>query len=231
MVQEKQLTSIIAPYIQGLLEEKHALGYDYHSAELILYRFDRYCAAAGLAAVNISRDFMNAWMEQKESEGSFNQGKRISVILFYADHTTYLICFSGIHRCCEFASQACDCLLTLAKRIRLWRTALDNSQVTPLCNELQGYGMGLPIVRHVDQHINTVVAKLHLANAHRQLLLGASATFYHALPSPLVCNHLRKRDIVFVVVRRLKTFHKVRYSKPLISSVQHYRQNIHNNKQ
>lgn len=80
MVQEKQLTSIIAPYIQGLLEEKRALGYDYHSAELILYRFDRYCAAAGLAAVNISRDFMNAWMEQKESEGSFNQGKRISVV-------------------------------------------------------------------------------------------------------------------------------------------------------
>lgn len=80
MVQEKQLTSIIAPYIKGLLEEKHALGYDYHSAELILYRFDRYCAAAGLAAVNISRDFMNAWMEQKESEGSFNQGKRISVV-------------------------------------------------------------------------------------------------------------------------------------------------------
>lgn len=75
MVQEKQLTSIIAPYIQGLLEEKRALGYDYHSAELILYRFDRYCAAAGLAAVNISRDFMNAWMEQKESEGSFNQEK------------------------------------------------------------------------------------------------------------------------------------------------------------
>lgn len=32
--------SIIAPYIDGLLEEKHANGYAYESEELVLNRFD-----------------------------------------------------------------------------------------------------------------------------------------------------------------------------------------------
>lgn len=75
----QKLTSIVAPYIEGLLAEKRALGYDYRSEELILSRFDRYCTSSGLDTVNITRDMINGWMERTESESLFNQGKRISV--------------------------------------------------------------------------------------------------------------------------------------------------------
>lgn len=72
--------SIIAPYIEGLLEEKHANGYDYDSGELVLNRFDSYCADNGLDTLEISKDFLAGWMEQRETEGCFNQGKRISCV-------------------------------------------------------------------------------------------------------------------------------------------------------
>lgn len=75
-----ELSSIIAPYIRGLLAEKRALGYTYDSEELILYRFDRFCVEAGLDTVNINRDILSGWMDRTENESAFNQGKRISVV-------------------------------------------------------------------------------------------------------------------------------------------------------
>lgn len=72
--------SIIAPYIDGLLLEKHAAGYTYRSEELILNRFDTYCMSQGLKTTEISKDFLDGWMEQKEGEGAFNQGRRISCV-------------------------------------------------------------------------------------------------------------------------------------------------------
>lgn len=73
-------SSIVAPFISGLLEEKHAIGYSYESEELILNRFDQYCSSHGLKAPEITKDFLSDWMEQKSTEGKFNRGKRISVI-------------------------------------------------------------------------------------------------------------------------------------------------------
>lgn len=72
--------SIIAPYINGLLEEKHANGYSYESSELILNRFDKYCCEYGLKTLEINKDFLSQWMEQKSTEGKFAQNKRISVV-------------------------------------------------------------------------------------------------------------------------------------------------------
>lgn len=72
--------SIIAPYIDGLLEEKHSNGYSYISEELVLNRFDRYCADRNLDTLEITKDFLGDWMELSESEGEFNHGKRISCV-------------------------------------------------------------------------------------------------------------------------------------------------------
>ena len=72
--------SIVAPYIDGLLLEKRANGYAYESEELVLNRFDTYCIRNGLEKPEITKDFLREWMEQKEDEGAFNQGKRISCI-------------------------------------------------------------------------------------------------------------------------------------------------------
>ncbi len=73
-------SSILAPYIDGLIEEKHANGYDYASEELILNRFDAYCCRKGLDTTEVSKEFLSEWMERSDTEGAFYQGKRISCV-------------------------------------------------------------------------------------------------------------------------------------------------------
>lgn len=72
--------SLVAPYIDGLLAEKHAAGYSYESEELVLNRFDTYCADNKLDTMEITRDFLEGWMRRSETEGAFNHGKRISCV-------------------------------------------------------------------------------------------------------------------------------------------------------
>ena len=72
--------SILAPYINGLLEEKHASGYAYGSEEKVLDRFDGYCIEKGLDSLTVTKEFLSGWMEQTDQEGAFNQGKRISCV-------------------------------------------------------------------------------------------------------------------------------------------------------
>lgn len=73
-------SGILAPHIAGLVSEKRSLGYDYHSEEMILFRFDRHCLERSLDTESVTRDFLSGWMEQSETEGLFHQGKRISVV-------------------------------------------------------------------------------------------------------------------------------------------------------
>lgn len=80
MLSDNIRTSIIAPYIDGLLEEKHANGYSYASEELVLNRFDSYCTDRNLDTLEITRDFLDGWMERTPTEGESNRGKRISVV-------------------------------------------------------------------------------------------------------------------------------------------------------
>jgi integrase len=72
--------SVVAAYIDGLLAEKRANGYDYISEELVLNRFDKYCIDHRLETPEITKAFLSTWMEQTSTEGAFNQGKRISVV-------------------------------------------------------------------------------------------------------------------------------------------------------
>lgn len=77
---DKKRSSIVAPYIDGMLAAKHANGYRYESEELVLNRFDRYCIDRNLDTLEITRDFLADWMKRQEAEGDFNQGKRISCV-------------------------------------------------------------------------------------------------------------------------------------------------------
>lgn len=72
--------SLVAPFIDGLLEEKHANGYTYDSEELVLNRFDTYCVINKLETLEITKSFLSGWMERSKTEGSFNHGKRISCV-------------------------------------------------------------------------------------------------------------------------------------------------------
>ena len=72
--------SILAPFISGLLEEKHSLGFDYHTEELLLARFDRYCSESDLDTINVTKEFLDKWCTRTETEGLSNQCKRITVV-------------------------------------------------------------------------------------------------------------------------------------------------------
>lgn len=72
--------SLIAPFIDGLLEEKRANGYSYKTEEAVLNRFDQYCTSHNLETPEITKSFLNEWMEQRETEGAFNHGKRVSCV-------------------------------------------------------------------------------------------------------------------------------------------------------
>lgn len=80
MRNDSEFKSIISAYITGMLQEKRSNGYSYDTEERILERFDRYCADNGLDKTEISKVFLDKWMECTETEGNFNQAKRISVV-------------------------------------------------------------------------------------------------------------------------------------------------------
>ena len=72
--------SLLSPFIDGLLSEKRSLGFDYHTEELILARFDRYCTKTGLSTLGVTKDFLDKWCMQRDTEGLSNQRKRITVV-------------------------------------------------------------------------------------------------------------------------------------------------------
>lgn len=80
MKNEVKRGSILAPYIDGLIEEKHANGYGYASEELVLNRFDAYCCRKKLGTTEVTKEFLSEWMDRSDTEGAFHQGKRISCV-------------------------------------------------------------------------------------------------------------------------------------------------------
>ena len=80
MSERNQFNSVLAPYIQGLLEEKRALGFLYDTEELILIRFDQYCVENKVEAQGVTKEFFYNWCLQSKTEGLSNQRKRITVV-------------------------------------------------------------------------------------------------------------------------------------------------------
>ena len=80
MSSRRELNSVLAPYIEGLLDEKRALGFKYETEELVLARFDAYCSERGLSACTVTRGFLDGWLERSPTEGACNHAKRVSVV-------------------------------------------------------------------------------------------------------------------------------------------------------
>ena len=80
MCAKHELGSVLAPFIEGLLAEKRALGFSYRTEEPVLARFDGYCLERGLEQPEVSRDFLSEWLVRSPAEGPSNHGKRVSVV-------------------------------------------------------------------------------------------------------------------------------------------------------
>lgn len=72
--------SVFAPYIQGLLNEKHALGYAYNDEARFLRRFDQYWIENNGDTSNITMDSLEGWCRQRPTEGKRSQSHRIAVV-------------------------------------------------------------------------------------------------------------------------------------------------------
>jgi len=72
--------SVLAPYIQGLLDEKHTLGYAYDDEAKFLRRFDQYWIANNGDDPKITMDSLEGWCRQRPTEGKRSQSHRIAVV-------------------------------------------------------------------------------------------------------------------------------------------------------
>ena len=72
--------SVLAPYIYGLLDEKHALGYTYDNGAKVLRRFDQYWAEHNGDNPKITMDSLEGWCRQRPTEGKGSQRQRIAAV-------------------------------------------------------------------------------------------------------------------------------------------------------
>lgn len=72
--------SVLSPYIQGLLDEKRALGYKYDVEAYVLHRFDQYWAEANGDSANITLETLTGWLKQLPTEGKSSQSQRICTV-------------------------------------------------------------------------------------------------------------------------------------------------------
>lgn len=77
---EYTLRSAIAPYIQGLLDQKRALGYKYVTEEYILRTFDEYWIRENGDLSVLTRETVEGWMQRRPNEGRTSRSGRISVL-------------------------------------------------------------------------------------------------------------------------------------------------------
>jgi integrase len=78
--------SVLAPYIQGLLDEKRALGYTYDDEARFLRRFDQYWIEHNGYDPKITMDSLEQWCRQRPTEGKRSQSHRIAVVRQLALH-------------------------------------------------------------------------------------------------------------------------------------------------
>lgn len=79
MMNAYTFSSALAPYIQGLLDQKRSLGYKYDTEEYVLRSLDRYWAEANGASAHVTRESLLGWMEKKPTEDVASRSSRISV--------------------------------------------------------------------------------------------------------------------------------------------------------
>ena len=75
-----QYCSRFAPYIEGLIEQKLALGYDYTESQRILHTFDRFCTARYPAEELLTQELALKWAEATDTEHNLYRLNRVSVI-------------------------------------------------------------------------------------------------------------------------------------------------------
>src|SRR5881296_4654064 len=72
--------SVLAPFIDRFLQEKHTCGYAYHEPIRILHRFDEFLVREGLATLELPRSIVRNWLAKKPHESAATQQQRITIV-------------------------------------------------------------------------------------------------------------------------------------------------------
>ena len=73
-------SSILAPYIVGLIEQKRSNGFKYDSEAYSLKKFDGFCIQRNYSDTRISKELVDAWAVQRPSESSGYRSQRVSYV-------------------------------------------------------------------------------------------------------------------------------------------------------
>ena len=72
--------SILAPFMDRFLQEKHACGYRYHEPTRILRRLDDFLFQEGLRSCELPRSIAQKWLAKRTHESPRTQQQRIMVV-------------------------------------------------------------------------------------------------------------------------------------------------------
>ena len=75
-----QFQSVLAPFMEKFLQEKHACGYQYHEPTRILRRLDHFLVQEGLTTCELPRSIAQKWLAKRAHESSRTQQQRIMVV-------------------------------------------------------------------------------------------------------------------------------------------------------
>ena len=76
--------SVLAPFMDQFLQEKHACGYTYHEPTRILHRLDDFLVQEGLARHELPRSVARKWLAKKPHESATTQQHRITVVRHFS---------------------------------------------------------------------------------------------------------------------------------------------------
>lgn len=81
MFKKFSFKSILAPYMEGLMEEKRAMGYQYDTQGYLLKRFDVYWKEReGTWGIQITRESLEDWYRQRDTECRQSRDSRVGVV-------------------------------------------------------------------------------------------------------------------------------------------------------
>lgn len=75
-----QFQSVLAPFMEKFLQEKHACGYRYHEPTRVLRRLDDFLFQEGLTTHELPRSMAQKWLAKRAHESSRTQQQRIMVV-------------------------------------------------------------------------------------------------------------------------------------------------------
>jgi integrase/recombinase XerD len=67
-------------FIQGMILQKHSLGYKYDSSPRVLYQFDQFCLAYGCTEPVLSKELVQIWSQKHPNEAHASMQHRVGII-------------------------------------------------------------------------------------------------------------------------------------------------------